>query len=234
MAKGNYHTRTVALLVTNSNRSEVLLVRKPNSFGPVEYGLVGLPPGGPTSCFVNMKAMLATTVLDDALRASLWHRTDQTPLMTVNTNPTGKAALGAPALFDVHLAVANDHTEWNAWCFAALRGGFASDAFWLPRAALERFVLSSREGHTCYERRKPDAVSSKAIASLLDAGKAIDAASSHLAGPRDYVTMKGTTIVVHAFDDEQAARLTKRAKGLLEWLPKGLTVEVRGPERSLP
>jgi len=227
-------THTVALLVTNPSRSEVLLVRKANHFGPLEYGLVGLPPGKPTDCYVNLKAMLAQCVDNDELRDMLGSRTDETPLLVVNTNPTKRAALGTPSLFDVHQAVAEDWKEWDTWCSLALRGGFTEDALWLTRSALARFAESSRAGHTCYEHRRPDKVSAEAIASLLEAGKAIDSATNHFAGPRDRVTMTGRTLVVHAVDEEQMAKLSKRGRGILEWLPKGLDLVVKGPERSLP
>lgn len=227
-------THTVALLVTNPSRSEVLLVRKANHFGPLEYGLVGLPPGKPTDCYVNLKAMLAQCVDNDELRDMLGSRTDETPLLVLSTNPTKRAALGTPSLFDVHQAVAADWKEWDTWCSLALRGGFTEDALWLTRSALARFVESSQAGHTCYEHRRPDQVSSKAIESLLEAGKAIDSAANHFAGPRDRVSMTGKTIVVHAVDEEQQAKLVKRARGILEWLPKGLDLIVKAPDRSLP
>lgn len=46
--------------------------------------------------------------------------------------------------------------------------------------------------------------------------------------------MTGRTLVVHAVDEEQQAKLAKRGRGILEWLPKGLDLVVKGPERSLP
>jgi len=202
---------TALLLLTEPSRKEVLLVRRNNPLGPLEYGLLGQSWDEPAG-HADVAVMLAERISHEELANSVGESFDREPLVK-----EGKVT--------VYQAIATDWKAWRRWCFLAMQGGMTPEALWMCIEAVKR-MMSGEQSHSCYRQTPRDNMTTLGIQAFLDTVKALEMARLFFAGPHDMVRLKGKVLEVEVPNVKQFDKQRSKARGILPWLPKGMSVEV--------
>lgn len=205
------------LLLTEPSRKEVLLVRKDNPLGPLDYGLLGQSWDDPAG-HDDVSVMLAERILNEQLALSISESIDWEPLARAGHDI-------------VRQAVAPTWKVWRQWCFWSLQCGMRPEAFWLPIEALKRLAVGEY-AHSCYRSTPRDRMTVAGIHAFLNTVKALEMARLFFAGPHDTVRLKGKVLEVEVLDLKQFDKQRGKAKGILPWLPTGMNIAVVMAETS--